>query len=197
MTVIDAILPGRRKAKAAGRRSARHVKAQEFPAESEWTPGTLAELSDGPSFTPVKTTGEIPVLAEAQTVLKRDMSTGLDAQPQDMTEILTRVADGLRHMDDPHGTHPFAAQVRAETQRVRDDAPEPRFRSALSASDRKATMPAAVARTAMNALAYPSVDITSTAAGDYSRVMRYIDRITGTTGILGRCQPRAIAGGAL
>lgn len=65
-----------------------------------------------PEHDPLRDTGEIPVLAEAQATVMREIRTSPDTQPQQARpdpSLMGRVLDGLRRMDRPSRVPAFAA----------------------------------------------------------------------------------------
>lgn len=147
------------------RRHGRHVTPQ---AEVSVT-DALRALPPEPVIDPLRDTGEIPVLADAQRALIEQRAVPVPVRPGPAT--LRRVADGLRAMD----THPFEIPARTETARIcEDERPvRPRLQPLSPRTPRAARPPQAWEQS----LVYPAPG----AAADYRRVMHVIDRITGTS----------------
>jgi hypothetical protein len=159
-----------------GRKRGRH---QFDPDTAATIADDLRELPDVPQPDPLRDTGEIPVLADAQRALLEQRAIPVPERPKAAT--LQRVAAGLRKLDAPNGTHPFAAQVtgprpaQPKPPRIR---PLPRAIPMASPQVRERRAEAAEAR--LDTLTYPACDGTAT-GGDYAEVLRRIGRITGTT----------------
>lgn len=132
--------------------------------EETWSDVELRELRDIPD--PLRDTGEIPVLADAQRAL---IASAQGPAPRHDRALLARVRDGLRGI--PGEGHPFAAPVPAAPQQPRQDAP--RLRPLPPRLPKTAHPAAAEARREIEALPLP---INST----YADYLRRVGRITGT-----------------
>jgi hypothetical protein len=145
-------------------RSRRRGRHQFDPDTAVTVADALREVPDEPQPDPLRDTGEIPGLSDAQAVFGPSAPQWAQATP----ELLARLRTALK------GQHPFNAPARTETQRVREDAPRPRLQPLSPRTPRTARPPLAWEQS----LVYPAAGGTSPA--DYRTVMRAIDRITGT-----------------
>jgi hypothetical protein len=155
-------------------RSCRRGRHQFDPDTALTIADDLRNVPDGPQPDPLRDTGEIPGLADAQAVFGPSAPEWAKATP----EVLARLRTALK------GQHPFDGPAHTETQRVREDAPGPRIRPLpreipmASPQVRERRAEAAGAR--IEKLAYPACDGSATGA-DYAELLRRMGRITGTT----------------
>lgn len=136
--------------------------------EDAWGAAELQGLRDLPD--PLRDTGEIPVLADAQRALIASAQAWRAGSPAPRHDraLLARVRDGLRTL--PGGTHPFTAPA---PQPSREAAPRQRLRPLPPPLAKTARPRAADARHEIAAVPLP-LDST------YADYMRRIDRLTGT-----------------